>query len=389
MHEASRILQTIWTERDTTPATTIHPPLYRGSTVLFNNYEEFCQAGRNEYPGISYGTDRLPTQRQFEEALRELEGGALCRVFPSGIHAVQTALSAFVGQGDHLLLCDNAYGPSQRFCRKILPRFGVESTLLPPDVGADILDHLRPNTRVILLESPGSLTFELQDIQAITAIARERGIVTMLDASWATPLYLKPLALGVDLSIHSVSKYIGGYSDILAGAVTVSARHAQRFADYYKDLEIYTPAEICSLALRGLHSLATRLRRHEESAITIARWLQGQPGVGEVLHPAFPEHPQHWLWRRDFSGSSGLFAFTLTREYSDVQLATAINALQLFAIGYSWGGSKSLITASRVRRNLTCRYRGKTLIRLNIGLEEPEDLLADLADGFGMLISNG
>ncbi len=385
MNRTTRILGKSWPERETTPAHTVNPPLYKGSTVLFKSYADMLKAARHEYEGISYGTDRLPTQRQFEEAMRELEGGAVCRVFPSGIAAIQTALMAFTGSGDHTLVCDNAYGPGQRFCRKVLQKYGVECTPVPPDVGADIEEYLRPNTRLILLESPGSLTFELQDIPAVTAAARARGIVTVLDATWATPLYLSPFDMGVDATIHSVTKYISGYSDILAGTVTVSEQHARTFESFYKMMEIYTPAEECSLALRGLHSLAVRLRRHELSALAVAGWLESQPLVDQVLHPALPSHPEHHIWQRDFRGSSGLFAFTLQKEYTEGELAAFIDSLALFRLGYSWGGFQSLITAAKVRRTMPSRYDGKTVIRLHIGLEDCADLIADLEKGLSML----
>ena len=387
MNRTTRILSTSWPERDTTPATTINPPIYKGSTVLFNSYADMLKAGRHEYEGISYGTDRLPTQRQFEEAMRELEGGEVCRMFQSGIAAIQTALMAFTKSGDHIRVCDNAYGPGQRFCRKVLRKYDIECTPVPPGVGADIEQYLRPNTALILLESPGSLTFEIQDIPAITAIARQenRNIVTVLDATWATPLCLQPFALGVDVSIHSVTKYISGYSDVLAGTVTVGERHARTFADFYKLMEIYTPGEECYLALRGLQTLATRLRQHERSALTVARWLQTVELVDEVIHPALPCHPEHHLWQRDFSGSSGLFSFTFKKEYSETELATFIDSLDLFRLGYSWGGYQSLITAAKVRRTMPSRYEGKTIVRLNIGLEECDDLIHDLEKGFAML----
>ncbi len=387
MNRTTRILSTSWPERDTTPATTINPPIYKGSTVLFNSYADMVKAGRHEYEGISYGTDRLPTQRQFEEAMRELEGGAVCRMFQSGIAAIQTALMAFTKSGDHILVCDNAYGPGKRFCRKVLRKYNIECTPVPPGVGANIEQYLRPNTALILLESPGSLTFEIQDIPAITAIARQsdKNIVTVLDATWATPLYLQPFGLGVDVSIHSVTKYISGYSDVLAGTVTVGERHAATFADFYKLMEIYTPGEECYLALRGLQTLATRLRQHERSALTVARWLQTVELVDEVIHPALPCHPEHHLWQRDFSGSSGLFSFTFKKEYSETELAAFIDSLGLFRLGYSWGGYQSLITAAKVRRTMPSRYEGKTIVRLNIGLEECDDLIHDLEKGFAML----
>lgn len=383
----TRILAKTWPQRDQSTATTINPPLYKGSTVLFDNYGEMLKVGRHEYKGITYGTDRLPTQRQFEEAMRELEGGAITRVFQSGIAAIQTALLAFTKSGDHILVCDNAYGPGQRFCKKVLKKFNIDFSLIPPNVGADIVEYIRPNTVLILLESPGSITFEIQDIPAITAIARQKNIVTLLDATWATPLYVQPFALGVDVSINSVTKYICGYSDVLAGTVTVNERYSQTFDSFYKLMEIYTPGEECYLALRGLHSLATRLRQHEQSALTIARWLQTVPIVDNVLHPALPCHPEHHLWQRDFQGSSGLFAFTFHQDYPDDQLAAFIDSLQLFRLGYSWGGYASLLTAAKVTRTIPSRYDGKTIVRLSIGLEDCDDLINDLAQGFDTLQS--
>jgi cystathionine beta-lyase len=385
MKKETRILNKTWPQRDKTTAITINPPTYRGSTVLFDNYGEMLKVGRHEYEGITYGTDRLPSQRQFEETMRELEGGAVTRVFQSGIAAIQTALLAFTKSGDHILVCDNAYGPGQRFCKKVLKKFNIDFTSIPPNVGADIEQFIQHNTVLILLESPGSITFEIQDIPAITAIARQKDIVTILDATWATPLYLKPFELGVDVTIHSVTKYISGYSDVLAGTVTVNERYSQKFESFYKLLEIYTPAEECYLALRGLHSLATRLRQHEQSALKVAKWLETVPIVDNILHPALPSHPEHHLWKRDFTGSSGLFAFTFKNDYNKEQLEAFIDSLELFHLGYSWGGFKSLLTAAKIDRATPSRYADKTIIRLSIGLEECDDLIRDLEKGFTKL----
>lgn len=385
MREQTRIISKLWPERDKTPATTVNTPIYKGSTVLFNNYGDMVKASSHEYGGITYGTDRLPTQRQFEAAMCELEGGATTRVFQSGIAAIQTALLAFTKSGDHILVCDNAYGPGVRFCEKVLKKFNVDYTPVPPNVGENIAHYIKPNTVLILLESPGSITFELQDIPVIAAIAKQLGIITVVDSTWATPLYFKPFDLGVDVSIHSVTKYISGYSDVLAGTVTVNHRYSSRFDTFYKQMEIYTPGEECYLALRGLQSMATRLRQHEESALAVARWLETLPLIDNVLHPALPSHPEHHLWARDFSGSSGLFGFTFVQDYSDSQLAAFIDRLQLFRLGYSWGGYKSLLTASKVRRSTPSRYDGKTIVRLSIGLEAWEDLTDDLEKAFTML----
>jgi cystathionine beta-lyase len=385
MKEETQLISTLWPDRNSSRATTINPPLYRGSTVLFDCFEDMAKKGRGEYQGITYGTDRLPTQRQFEEAMRQLEKASITRLFPSGIAAIQNTLMAFTQSGDHILVCDNAYGPGQRFCHKVLKKFGVDHTLIPPNAGPEVDQYIKPNTTLILLESPGSITFELQDIPAISEIASSHGIVTVLDNTWATPLFLKPFELGVNVTIHSVTKYISGYSDVLAGSVSVDEKYAPLFNDFYKTIEMYTPAEECYLALRGLQSLAPRLRQHQQSALNIACWLAEHPLVDEVLHPALTSHPEHQIWKRDFSGSSGLFSFTLKEEYSESQLAAFIDNLELFHLGYSWGGYKSLLTAARIKRHMPSRYADRTIVRLSIGLEDYEDIMADLEKGLGML----
>mgnify|MGYP001828211982 CR=1 FL=1 len=385
MHDETTLNGHSWRLRDNSVATTINPPLYKGSTVLFDSYADMAKVHRGEYEGIVYGTDRLPTQRQFEEALRVLEGGSLTRIFQSGIAAIQTTLMAFCKSGDHILVCDNAYGPGQDFCKSVLKRFNIAHTLIPANTGADIEQYIQQNTVLILLESPGSITFELQDIPAITEIAKQKNIVTVMDNTWATPLFLKPLELGVDVSLHSVTKYISGYSDVLAGAVTVGAKHAKLFKTFYELMEIYSPAEECYLSLRGLHSLGPRLRQHEQSALKIAHWLESHTLVDQVMHPALPSHPEHHIWQRDFKGSSGLFSFTFKNDYSEEQLGSFIDTLSLFHLGFSWGGFKSLLTAGKIRRSTPCRYEGKTIIRLNIGLEDCDDLLADLETGLSRL----
>jgi cysteine-S-conjugate beta-lyase len=364
---------------------TINPPLYRGSTVLFQSYEDLLLANAGAYGGVTYGTDRLPPQRLFEEAIRDFETGYLTRAFQSGISAIIHTLLAFTRSGDHVLLCDNVYGPTALYCREILSRYNIEASTVPPNVGADIEDYLRPNTRLIFLESPGSNTFEIQDIPAITAIARARGILTVLDNTWATPLYLNPFKLGVDISIQSVTKYVSGHSDVLLGTVTVNEKCAEALESFYRISELYASPEDCLLALRGLRTLPVRLNQHERSALMIAEWLETLDLVDQVIHPALPSHPEHHLWKRDFKGSSGLFAFTLKEAFSDASMATFMNSLNLFGIGYSWGGFKSLITAAHVQRSQPSRYAGRTLIRLSVGLEDPGDLQEDLGQGLNLL----
>ncbi|WP_457576331.1 cystathionine beta-lyase [Desulfomarina sp.] len=364
---------------------TINPPIYHASTVLFKNYEEMRQAGTGQFDGPTYGTDRMPVQRAFEKALCDLEKGSVTRLFPSGLSAIQNMFWCFAKSGDHILVVDNAYGPGVSFCRKILARFNIETTFIPPSAGKNIVDFIRPETVLILLESPGSNTFEIQDIPAITTIAREKKIITALDNTWATPLYLNPFDLGIDISIQSVTKYISGYSDVLMGALTVTDTHADILENFYSRMEIYAPENDCYMALRGLRSLATRLRQHEQSAIQVAKYLEQHGKIDCLFHPALPSHPEHHLWKRDFSGSSGLFGFTLKQEYNDRELAEFIDSLELFGLGYSWGGFKSLLTAARQRRRMPSRYSGKRIIRLHIGLEPPEDLILDLERGLAKL----
>lgn len=367
---------------------TINPPVYNGSTVLFDSYEDLLLAGSGQYPGVTYGTNRLPTQRAFEEALRKLEGGYLTRAFPSGINAIINTLLAFTQSGDHILVCENVYGPTARFCNKVLSRYHIESTYVPSAVSTEIIDHIRENTKLIYLESPGSNTFEIQDIPAITAIAAERNIITVLDNTWATPLYLKPFDLGVDVSVQAVTKYISGYSDLLLGAVSVNEKYAAAFDRFYGEMKNFASPNDCYLALRGLRTLSLRLKQHEISALKIARWLETVDEVDAVLHPALPGHPQHRIWLRDFSGSSGLFAFTFKSGVAEKKMAAFVNALDLFGIGYSWGGFKSLITAGKYERSAGAVESGKTAVRLNIGLEDTEDLIRDLEKGFGALKRN-
>jgi cystathionine beta-lyase len=290
-----------------------------------------------------------------------------------------------VQAGDHLLVCDNVYGPTLRFCREVLGRFGVQTDTLPGNVGSDIASFLRPNTRLVFLESPGSNTFEIQNIPAITRIAREKGVITVLDNTWATPLYLDPFALGGDISIHSVTKYLSGHSDVLMGSVSTTAQYAETLAKAYACREIYAAPEDCLLTLRGLKTLHLRMKEHFASALHVAKGLKDHPLVRDVLHPALPSHPEHHLWKRDFSGASGLFALTLRQEYAPEVLGKFLDSLSLFQMGYSWGGFKSLITAGVPGRTLTGRYHGQTIIRLHVGLEDPDDLLEDLRRGLALL----
>ncbi|MCP3666624.1 MAG: cystathionine beta-lyase [Gammaproteobacteria bacterium] len=359
---------------------TVNPPVYRASTVVFECCEDLMDANQGNYKGAVYGTDRLPGQRALEEAICELENGVLCRLFQSGISAISHTLMAFLKSGDHILVCDNVYGPTARFCHRILPRYNIDVDFVPSSVGPDIEKYIKLNTRLIYLESPGSNTFEIQDISVITGIAKSKDIVTVLDNTWATPLFLKPLDLGVDLSIQSVTKYIAGHSDLLMGAVVVNQARAEEFERYYQWMEIYANADDCYMALRGIKTLPVRLNQHQASGLKVVHWLESQREVERVIHPALSSHPQHHLWMRDFKGASGLFAFLFKPEYAEQEIIHFVNRLKLFDIGYSWGGYKSLITVGQFSRSHSSDYASRTIIRLNIGLEDADDLVVDLAE---------
>ncbi len=363
----------------------VNPPIYHASTVMFENYAELRAAGKGEYEGFTYGTDGSPTQLAFERAITDLEGGYYTRAVPSGLLAITSSLQAFLQAGDHLLVCNSVYGPVRRFATTVLKKFGVTTSYFPANCGADIAEHITPQTRMILMESPGSNTFEIQDVRAITTVAKQHDIITAIDNTWATPLFFKPFEHGVDISIHSITKYISGHSDVLLGTVTVNEACYERFYKLVRALEIFAPQEACYLALRGLKTLKVRLNQHAASALEIATWLQDQPGVETVLHPALPSHPEHHIWQRDFKGASGIFSFVLDPQFDESSVARFVDALQLFGIGYSWGGFKSLVTAGKFAQSPISRYHDRWMIRLNIGLEEMEDLKADISAALAQL----
>jgi cystathionine beta-lyase len=364
---------------------TINPDIQSGSTVLFQDFEDMQLALEGGYPGVDYGTHGLSTQKAFEEALCKLENGFRTYAFPSGINAITNTLMAFTQSGDEILLCDNAYGPTKRFCHNILTKYNVKTTHIESNIGSEISNYINDNTRLIFLESPGSNTFEIQDILEIVKAAKKAGVMVIIDSTWATPLYLKPLDLGVDIAIQSVTKYICGHSDVLMGCATVNEKYADEFAEYFQTVENYTNPQDCYIALRGLRTLKVRLEEHEKSAYKIAQWLEKQEIVDCVIHPGLESHPQHSLWKRDFSGSSGLFSFTFKEPYSTDKIAKFINSLKMFALGFSWGGYKSLLTARPYERDGSWLHDGKHVIRLSIGLEETKDLIEDLKQGFNNL----
>jgi cystathionine beta-lyase len=302
------------------------------------------------------------------------------------VAAVTAAILAFVKSGDHILMVDNVYGPTRKFCDTLLGRFGVETTYYDPLIGGKITALIRPNTRVVFLESPGSLTFEMQDVPAIAAAAKQAGAVSIMDNTWATPVFFKPLAHGVDVAVQAATKYLGGHSDLMLGVISMQEAHYGRIRNSLNELGHHAAPDDCYLAQRGLRTLAVRLQRHQETGIALARWLQRQPEVVRVYHPALPDDPGHVLWRRDFTGASGLFSFEL-KPVPRQALAAMVDGMKLMGMGYSWGGYESLLLPSNPApmRSATSWKDHGPLLRVHAGLEDPADLIADLEAGFERL----
>ncbi len=365
----------------------VNPPVYRASTILYPTLATYKVRMEKKYTGFSYGLHGTPTTFALAEAIAELEGGFRSIVTSSGLSMITTALTGFVKSGDHVLVVDSVYGPTRAFCDTVLARFDVETTYYDPAIGAGIEALMRENTRVIFMESPGSMTFEVQDVPAIVKVARAHGAVTMLDNTWATPMFFKALEHGVDVSLHAGTKYISGHSDLLIGLIT--ARDEATFRTLRDSTGAFgdCPApDVCFQALRGLRTMAVRLRHHEQAALEIARWLEARPEVKRVLHPALPGHPGHEFWKRDFHGASGLFGVVLHTD-SEQAIAAMIDSMSLFKIGSSWGGYESLIIPvwPAGGRSVTRWNETGFLLRLSIGLEAVEDLIADLEQGFSRL----
>jgi cystathionine beta-lyase len=360
----------------------VNPPVHRASTMLFDSLAEMRSAAP-EFGTAYYGLHGTPTHWALAEALTELEPGAAgTMLYPNGLAAVTAALLTVLSAGDQLLMTDSVYGPTRRFCDAFLKRYGVTTRYYDPLVGAGIEELIGESTRAIFLESPGSLTMEVQDVPAICAAAKAKGVATLLDNTWATPLFFPALAAGVDLSILAGTKYVGGHSDVMLGSVTADAGWYPKLERTSWDLGQSVGPDDAWLSSRGLRTMSVRLRRHEESALAIARWLGSRPQVAAVLHPALPDCPGHDLWKRDFKGSSGLFSFVL-RGGGDEARTRFIEGLELFGLGYSWGGYESLVVPAdpeRVRTATAWRARG-SLVRLQIGLEDVDDLIEDLAAG--------
>jgi len=372
----------------------VNPPIYHASTVLFPTVAEL-EAARNkryEYGSIRYGRFGTPLSLGLERAVAELEGGHGAVSVSSGLAAITTALGAFGAAGDHILVCDNVYHPTRLYCDEVLTRYGVSVSYYEPLLGAGIEALIRDNTRVIYMESPGSQTFEVQDVPAITRVAQQHGITTMIDNTWATPLYFKPLALGVDISIHAATKYIVGHSDAMLGIVVANEAHFDKLSRGAIHHGHCAGPDSVYLGLRGLRTLPARMKIHQENAVQLAEWLAKRPEVERVLHPALPSDPGHELWKRDFSGASGLFGIVLS-DVPKTAISAMLDDLQLFGMGFSWGGFESLcipVHPGDYRISPQWTDTGP-MLRIHAGLEDILDLQADLDAGFERLrrVANG
>ncbi len=356
----------------------VNIPPFRGSTVVYANAAD-CLAHRNRY---TYGRRGNPTMDALNEVWSELEGAAGSVVCPSGASACTTALLSCLKAGDHLLMVDSVYRPTRAFCDNILTRYGIETTYYDPMIGAGIEALVRPNTRAIFMESPGSQTFEVQDVPAIVAVAKKHSITTLIDNTWATGLLFRPLDHGVDISINAATKYPSGHSDVLIGMIAANKALFPAVKATHGDLGLYLGPDDIFLVLRGLRTMPLRLREQGANALKIAKALEGNPLVRRVLHPALPSCPGHAFFKRDFKGASGLFAIVLAAD-TDKEVETFLDSLKLFGMGYSWGGYESLAVPFDCTeyRSATEFRPGGRAVRLNIGLESAKDLLADLEAG--------
>jgi cystathionine beta-lyase len=370
----------------------VNPPVVRASTILFPTVAQY-EASRDpatRFDVVRYGQLGTPTTFALEQAIAAVEGGYRSMLLPSGLAAATTALLALVQSGDHVLMVDTTYASTRRFCDTTLSRFGVETTYYDPLVGSAISRLFRPNTRIVFLESPGSMTFEVQDVPAIAAAAHAAGIAVLLDNTWASPYFFSAFAHGVDVSIQAVTKYIGGHADLMMGTITTTEPLYEQIRSTVAECGYCVGADDAYLALRGLRTLGVRLERHQRNALRVAEWLQARPEVARVHYPPLPDDPGHAIWARDFTGASGLFGISFA-PVSKAAVDAMLDSLELFGKGVSFGGFESLAipmdpapfrTATRWREGET---RDRRYVRVHVGLEDPDDLIADLARGFDRL----
>ena len=365
----------------------VNPPVYHASTILQPSLDAFEAARKPNWTGYRYGRAGTPTSRSFEEAVTEVYGAAGSVAVSSGLAAITNAVLACVKSGDHILVTDNAYGPTRRFCNTFLARFGVETTFYDPTIGAGITGLFKNNTVAVYTEAPGSQTFDMSDIPAISTAAHDKGAVVLMDNTWASPLYFDPFAKGVDIVVEAVTKYICGHSDVMMGIIVGTEEWAGPVRDMAKLHGNACGPNDLYLAQRGLRTLAVRMAQNQANGLELANWLRDRPEVKRVLHPGLTNDPGHVIWKRDFTGASGLFGFVLNEGYSRAALAAMLDGLELYGMGASWGGYESLIIPANPRdfRTATTWDEPGQLLRVHAGLEDLDDLIADLGAGLDRL----
>ncbi|CAG9410839.1 cystathionine beta-lyase [Providencia alcalifaciens] len=371
----------------------VNPVIQRTSSVIFDSVEDKKHAVRNRANGVlMYGRRGTQTHFAFQEAMTELECGAGCVLYPSGAAAITNAIMSFISAGDHILVTGSAYDPTQNFCDKILTKLNVETSYFSPLIGAKITNLIRPNTKIVFLESPGSITMEVHDLPAIVKAIRQKSpeIIIMIDNTWAAGVLLKPLLFDVDVSIQSATKYINGHSDGMLGVAVANQRCIETLRENSYLLGQTADPDTVYMAGRGLHTLPTRLKQHEVNSLTVANWLAEHPAVARVFHPALPSHPGHEFFKRDFSGCNGLFSFQLNSRLSPKQFSDFLDHFSHFKMGYSWGGFESLILGYQTEDLLSMRQydyqpENGSFFRLHVGLEHPQDLIDDLQRAFSRI----
>jgi len=366
----------------------VNTPVFRTSTVIFPDRESYEARGGDDYKKVRYGLSGTPTTFAIEEAVAQMEGGYAAVALPSGLAAIAVALWAYLKGGDHLLVPDPVYGPTRTFCDRRLRPNGIEVEYYDPLIGADIAKLIKNNTKAVFCESPGSLTFEMQDIPAMAEAAHRRGVPVLADTTWGTPYFFRSFEKGIDVSIHAATKYIAGHSDVVMGVIVTNETHWLTIRRTVADYGYGVSPDDCYLALRGFRTIGVRMKQQMDNALRVASWLQSHPHVKRVIYPALEGNPGHAIWKRDFSGAASLFSFVLLPA-SEPQVTAFIDALKHFGIGSSWGGYESLAIAAHREilktRTATRWNRDETVIRLHIGLEDPDDLIADLEGGFAAM----
>jgi cystathionine beta-lyase len=393
MHEATRIVHAGRDPKE--QGWMVNPPIYQSSTIVFPTLKDLIYAERGysnndlvEPYELKYGRYGTQTNFALERAIAEIDGGYNSFVTASGAAAINTALVAFLKQGDHMLLVDNVYSPTRSFADKFLKKLGIETTYYDPKIGEDIKKLIKKNTKVIFLESPGSLSFEIQDVPAICKVAKKMGVVTIVDNSWASGIYFKPLEHGADVVVTALTKYINGHSDTMMGAITVQEKHFRVMYEAFRYMAVTATPFSSYMVQRGMRTTKIRMDHCFKSALELAQWLEARPEVEKVLYPALESDENHKLWKRDFTGAAGLFTIILDRKYSNESLARMVDKLHYYAMGYSWGGYESLILPidpSGVRSVTKWAHSNKTCLRINVGLEDIRDLKDDLEAGFKRL----